>query len=1044
MKKIQLIFGILLIVAWATGVSAQEGFSLKGTVVSPYNKQPIPEALVAVQGVPGTVSTSQDGQFSIEIPAKGQIIEIWAPGYYNLVQPVSATEMTFVLIPKSKINFSEVFSTPFGDLNQRDKASAIGNLTKDNFSKNGLLIDDVLNGAIPGLRIVKGSGMPGEGSFMNLRGINSLIGGVSPLLVIDGVPYLPDMNESPIIGGFSNNVFNAFSASDIKNITLLKGAEATAYGSLGSNGVLLIETDDATDLETRVSFFGQYGMATQVNSMPVMGVHDYKTYVGDIALTHYDDMADILTDFPFLRDDPDYYYKFLYNNETDWQKIIMKPAFVTENLLKIKGGDAVAKYDLSFGYLNQAGIIDNSDLSRYHMRLNSNINVSRNIDFFASMSMAYLSNALHEQGMIPQTNPILAAMSKSPLLSAYGKDEYNHILPDYASIYNLDGTISVNNSVSNPLALISTSKVLNEGYDILMNGGLNYRINKNLKFTATVGVYSNYSRSELFIPGVSSGTIMPLADGLAKNTVREGIRETFNMYYGANVTYNKSLGFKHKIQAVAGWQAITTRKEFDAGEGRNTSSDFYKTLDNVSSVGRQFFGYNSLWNWMNAYFHGTYTYNNLISLGLNLAYDGASSIGSEASQFGLFPSVNGAIFLHNLKPVQTIGFINKLSLRAEYVSTGNSNFASNLSDYYYRNQVFRQLSGIVRDNIPNTGLKWENNSTINLGIDFSGFNHNLDITFDYYNNLASDVIIQKDISSAFGVGYIYDNMASIRNSGVEAGLQVYLANTRNFHFLIGGTVATNTSVVEDLGGEEEKIIDFEDGAALVTREGQSVYSFFGYQTDGIYSTSQEALDAGLTNYAGTAFAAGDVKYIDQNGDKKIDKYDRVTIGDPNPDLFGSLYTSIRFMRLSLDLNFTYSYGNSVYNALRREYEAMDDFGNQLVSVTRRWTEEGQVTDIPRALYGDPIGNSAFSDRWIEDGSFLKLKALTLSYAFKQGDLKLLNGGSVFVSAENLLTFTSYLGYDPELSYSYEPYKQGIDFGKVPQPRTFKIGFKLQF
>jgi len=1044
MKNIKTVFGVAVLFIWAISLHAQDSNVFMGKVLSPFHNEPIPGAIVKVTGVAGTVNTNEQGEFSIELPGKGGKIEIWAPGFYNMVEPIVGKEMKFVMVPLSKQNYSDNYATPFGLIRQGEKASAMGNLNKAHFSEGGLFIDEVLNGTLAGLRVIKGSGMPGEGSYLNSRGINSLIGGNSPLLIVDGVPYLPDMNESPIIGGFSNNIFNALSASDIKQITLLKGSDASAYGSMGSNGVLLIKTDDATDLETKVSFFGQYGLSTVSKTMPVMNVHQYKTYVGDVALTRYDDMADILSSFPFLRDDPDYYYKFLYNNDTDWQNKVMNPAFVTENLLKIKGGDAVAKYDLSFGYLNQAGIVENSGLSRYHMRLNSNINVSKKIDFFASMSMAYLTNSLHEQGMIPQTNPILAAMSKSPLVSAYQKDEYNHILPDYASLFDSDGNIMPSNAVSNPLALVNTTKVSNEGYDVLMNGGLNYRVADFLKLNATVGLYSNYNRSELFIPGVSSGTIMPLYDGLAKNSVRQGIRETFNMYYSASAIFNKTIAAKHKVNAVAGWQAITTRKEFDAGEGRNTSSDFYKTLDNVSTVGRQFFGYINQWNWMNTYLHANYNFNNLFSAGANLSFDGASSFGNNAPQFGLFPSVNTALFLKNMKGIQQIGFINKLTIRAELSKTGNSNFASNLSDYYYRNQVFRQLSGIVRDNIPNTKLRWEDNSSLNLGIDFSGFNQQIDLTFDWYSNTASEVIMPQSISPAFGFDFIYNNMATIRNTGFELGFQAYLLNTKNFYFLLGGNIASNKNVMTDMAGEDDKLVEFEDGAAMITQEGKPVFNFYGYQTDGVFANSLDAQAAKLTNYAGTAFGAGDIKYIDQNTDGKIDKYDRVIIGDPNPDFFGGLYASIGYKRISLTANFTYSYGNEIYNALRREYESMDDFGNQLVSTTRRWQEENDVTDMPRALYGDPIGNSDFSDRWIEDGSYLKLKSLTLSYDFKRGDLFILEGGTLYLSVENLYTVTRYLGYDPELSYSYEPYKQGIDFGKAPVPRTVKIGFKLQF
>ncbi|MBN1925844.1 MAG: SusC/RagA family TonB-linked outer membrane protein [Prolixibacteraceae bacterium] len=1044
MKKRIHIVVIIALLLGTHSLWALEKHTVTGRVVSPYGQTPIEGSVVTLSDGTQSVVTGQTGAFSFQLESLNGSIVVWAPGYYTQKKPVTAETLLFVMVPESKQNYSEDLLEPFGRKPLGEKSTASVNIGKKDFSKGGLFIDRVLQGMVPGLQVNEGSGMPGEGAYFNSRGLNTLIGKSSPLIVIDGVPFIPDMSESPVIGGYTSNVFSAFSASDIKNMTFLKGAEAAIYGSIGANGVLIIETDNATDLETRVSFVAQYGISENTKTMPLLNNREYKNYIGGVAQTYFDDMGDILTEFPFLKDDPDYYYNFLYNNETDWQDMILNPAFVTENLLKIKGGDAIAKYDISFGYLNQEGVVENTGLSRYNMRLNSSINISQKLDMFASMSLAYLDNKLHEQGIIPQTNPMLVSMSKSPLLSPYRKDEYNNLLPDYASIRDESGNVKLSDAVSNPLALVNTSSISNEGSDILMNMGLNYRITNDLKFSGIVGLYNNYSRSEVFVPGVSSGAIMPLEDGLAINTVRQGIRETFNMYYSINGTYSKLFNKTHAVNVLAGGQMMTIRKEFDAGEGRNTSSDFYKTLDNVNSIGRSFFGYIYKRNWMNAFLKAGYTYKQLYTVGMNVSFDGSSSTGNATAQTGIFPSVNVAAYLHNQPFLANQSFVNRLIVRAEWLKTGNSDFDSNLSDYYYRNQVFRELSGIVRANIPNTGLSWENISTLNAGIDFTGLNQRLDLTLDLYQQTATDVILAKSISPAFGIDYIYDNLATIQNSGIELGLQAYLINHPKFDWVIGGTLATNQNTVVSLGGETDKVIEFEDGTALITREGEPVYSYYGFLAERVLSSTEEAEAAGLTDFAGNPFGPGDMLFTDVNSDGKIDDGDRIIIGNPNPDFFGRLYTSIRWGRLAILANFNYCYGNEVYNGLRREFETMDDFGNQLVSVERRWQNEGQETDMPRATYGDPMGNGRFSDRWIEDGSYLKLKELTLSFDLKRGDLKMFQGGTVYITGENLFTLTEYLGFDPEFSYSYIPYKQGLDFAKVPLMRTFKIGFKLHF
>lgn len=1040
----KILFFVLLLVSGTT--MAQNRHVVSGRVVSPYKGEPIVNAVVTATEMGESVQTDSVGLFSFEVEELKGAIQVWAPGFYRAEQSLSDdTPFSFVLIPENKINYNEYLALPFRSENLKSKASNSNNINQKDFSIGALTVGKAIQNSIPGLQVINKSGMPGEGEVFNSRGVSSFISLSSPLIVVNGMPYLPDFTESRVIGGYSQDVLKMFSNSDIKNITFLRGAEASVYGSLGSNGVLMIETDDAADLETHVEFNAQYGIALNSNTMPVMKGDDYKTYIGNIALTRYPDMADVLDNFPFLKDDPNYFYKYLYNNATDWQDEIYRPAFVTDNSLKIKGGDAIAKYNLSFGYLNHKGVIDNTDLTRYNMKLNSNINVSSKVDLFASMSLAYYTNNVQEQGMREETNPMLAAMGKSPLMHPFSKDASNHILPSYATIRDADGNVLTNNAVTNPVALINQSEIKGQSYDVLMNAGVHYNIKSNWLLTGMFGLYHNYNRENVFIPGLSDRTIMPLVSGLADNTVRMGIGEAFNIYYNVNTRYNYALADDHKIVVTGGLQSILTRREYDSGSGRNTSSDFYKTLDNVNSIGRSFDGYINQWNWMNFFGSASYYYRDLLTAGVNVSIDGSSASGPDATRYGVFPSVNAAFHAKNIHPLREIDFLNKLNVRAEYNMFGNSNFSSNHSEYYYQNQVFRQLSGIVRAGVPNTSLKWENNQTVNLGLDISLFNHRIDVAADFYSSTATDVIIGKQISPVFGSATMYDNLAEIRNNGVEIGLQAYLLNGKDYHWVIGGTLAANKNEIISLGGEGSIITELSDGSALISKEGHSTYSFYGYKTNGIYASSQEASAAGFTDYAGNEFSAGDVRFVNVNSsDAILDPSDRTIIGDANPDLFGRFYTSVGFKGFELTANFIYSYGNEAYNAVRREGESMKEFSNQLVSVNRTWSYEGQVTDMPRAVYGDPRNNSRFSDRWIEDASYIKLKELTLAYNFNKTLFSFIKGGHVYVSGENLITFTDYLGLDPEFAYSYDPSLQGFDLGKIPQPRTFKLGFRLQF
>ena len=256
------------------------------------------------------------------------------------------------------------------------------------------------------------------------------------------------------------------------------------------------------------------------------------------------------------------------------------------------------------------------------------------------------------------------------------------------------------------------------------------------------------------------------------------------------------------------------------------------------------------------------------------------------------------------------------------------------------------------------------------------------------------------------------------------------------------------SKVESLGNDESLTINFESyndkDAMVMLKVGESPYQFYGYKTNGIYKTSDEARNAGLANHNGLAYQAGDVRFIDQNGDDVINANDKVLLGSATPDLFGSFYTTLRYKQFSLFAQFGYSWGNKAYNALRRDLESMDNFNNQSTATLNRWQVEGQQTNMPRAAYGDPSLNNVFSDRWIEDASYIKLRNVTISYNFDNTFIRAFRSGSIYITGENLITFTKYLGSDPEFAFSYNEAVRGIDYGKVALPRAVKVGFNLNF
>lgn len=1043
LKYISLIFCALLGLASATAQAADG--KLTGIVVDSYTNQPLKGAVISVTGLESSIMTDELGNFTVEgISLDGQI-SVWYPGYYTNVLPiVNRTDIRVIMIPEDKYGYADVMTLPFiGTTNIRDKQTNLTAKQKNNFNLNMTDVDQAFVN-IPGLQLIGKGGLPGEGSYFQIRETNSFTASSSPLLVINGVPYMPDMNESGIIGGYSKNVFNMLNAQDIENITVLKGAGAALYGSLGSNGVIMIETDKAVNLDTKVEFIGQYGMDWNSSTLPVLGVDEYKSYIGNVALTKYEDMADVLYLFPYLVDDPNYYYNYKYNNNTDWQDEIYTKAFTTDNLLKIKGGDAIAKYDFSLGYRNRGGVVKDTEYSKYFARLNADVNLSKRVTLFTTISFSYSDSKLAEQGILAETNPMLAALKKGPLFSPYEKDAANNRLPEYASIRNADGSLIENNSVSNPLSIVKNVEMKEHAYDVLLNAGLQYKITDNFSLKGLVGLYYNLKQEDVFVPGKSKITIMPLEDGLAENTVRSAHSTTLNMYFNLNANYVKTFADVHTLRTALGVQTIMNDISYNAGNGMNTANDFYKTLNNVSDNGRNYFGYNDKWNWLNYNATLQYNYNHLLGLGASLAMDASSATGENAARYQVYPAFNAVWYAKN-SILKNTDFINKLNVRAEYSLSGNSRFSSSLSKYYYMNKVFRSMSGLVRANIPNKELTPERSNTFNVGLDLSVFNNRLDLTLDYYSTQNKDLIMPVSISSAYGKDYYYENVGETKSSGVEIGAQLALIQNKTMKWYVGGTLSTSTSEVKSLGKENKMVLTMGDGSAVVSEVGESLYSFYGYETKGVFAKESDVIAAGkggqsaLRNDIGIPFAAGDVHFVDQNNDGVINDDDKVSLGKATPDFFGTFYTTFQYKAFELSATFAYSEGNKMYNAVRRDMESLKDFSNQLSSASKRWMSDGQVTTVPRAVYGDPMNNSRFSDRWVEDASYLRMKELMVSYKFN-----LFAGTTVFVAAENLFTSTDYLGLDPETMYSYDSSLRGFDYGKIAHPRSVKVGFKLQF
>lgn len=1026
---------------------------LSGRVLSS-NNQPVADAVITCSGC-ATVRTDKDGHFTMEGIKEGATIRVWHEGFFTIDKNIRdlSGELKLYMIEEGRARYNETTVLPLAKEENNLSVVGVTNVNRKDFAAGSITVENALKGEVAGLQVINKSGMTGEGAYLQLRGVKTFIGENSPLIVINGVPYLPDMNESQIIGGYSRSIFQSMNNLDIRNITVLKGSEASIYGSLGSNGVIMIETDQATsdNLDTHITFSALYGFNWNKKRMPMMNASMYKTYLNDIGLTYYDNMESFFNEFSFLSD-PSANKAYLYQYDTDWQDEIYHTSSTMDYLFRVEGGDNIAKYNISLGYMGDDGTVRNTNTDRYSAQINANVLVSKKFEIYANTNLAYLNGNYQEQGMAEETSPLLTAYRRSPLLSPMASDLYGNLIDSYSDYY-YGAITNTDFRVSNPVAIVNKLSSENTQYNINMKVGFNYRPITDLNINGNFGLYYNYDREEEFIPGIDDSDIVPLFDqyGEAKNSVRQGTNHTLNIYGGLNAAYKFKLGEQHKFGVNAGTQLVTTSYEYDAAFARNSNNDFYQTLGDAQTLGKYFSGYNNKWNWLSFFAHADYTFNDIVKVGLTASYDGASSIGDDATRFSLYPAVDVVFMAKEL--LGSADWINKLNVYANYGLTGNSRFSSKLGRYYYTSQPYQTIAGIIRATVPNTELKAERDATFNVGVETSLLNNRLMLNFGYYNIKATDVIINGVHSAILGTSPYYSNEGEITSKGIELSLNAMPVYTKDFKWSIGGTLSTLSNEVTSLGTSSQFISTLSDDAEIVTTVGQSPYAFYGYQTAGVFSTTAEAKAAhqnadgttsNLTNRSGIAYEAGDVHYIDQNGDGIINDDDKVVLGSATPDLFGSFFTRFEYKNFALDMTFAYSFGNDIYNATRRITESELDFSNQSTSVARRWSMEGQVTDMPRVNYGDKVGNNDFSDRWIEDGSYVKLRDITLSYTHTKPLWNFLQGFTVFVSGQNLLCFTDYLGLDPETSYSYSSTMQGVDYGKVCAPRAFKFGVNLKF
>jgi TonB-linked SusC/RagA family outer membrane protein len=1024
-----------------TAGTAQSAIT-KGVVIDASTKLPLAGIRVSVSRF-STEITKDDGSFSLKIPDVNAVLVVESPGYKSKMVPLKGRDSVVVYL------YDEGFKSVYDDITYTDKkvplAFAPQSLstvdTRESYRVTSGTPDAAFEGKIAGLRVTPRSGTPGIGSNFFLHGVNSMFTTTQPLIIIDGLLYDNSQFGNSVIYNYMNNPLSYVDIRDVETVTLVKDA-TSVYGAKSANGVLIINTKRSNDYATRIDVNIYGGVNFTPKQLPMMDADQYRLYLSDMLVSKGYSGSEIQS-LPYMIEDndlsvnPDYYR---YHNNTNWQDKVLKNSQDQNYFFRVSGGDEIAKYTLSLGYLNRNGIVKNTSFDRYNVRFNADIAISDRLKVSPNVNFVFIENTLMDDGNHPKSNPVLLSLVKSPIFT----DKVRTSETVYSE--KLEGADSL--GVSNPTAMINSFTGWTRNYRFGGGININFELLKNLKINSVNGVTFDKVREGAYEPSLGSATdstgVYPLT-----NRIQSRSQRLFTYYTDTKLILSNNFGLNQSLYTSLGFRYNSNQSKVNIAESYNSSGDESHNVQDGSAQFRKSYGNIGDWNWIVYYASADYSLMKKYFASATISLDGSSRFGLDAPdgvslyghKFGVFPSVSAAWLLSS-EPFIKNDAVEIIKLRGSIGLAGNDDIGNYNSRSIYSTQLFLSQYGLVRGNIANPALEWEKVRKENLGVDVSVFHERLNVSFDFFRNTTLNMVNEKSVPDVMGGGYVLVNDGKLRNTGFDLSVSSRILNGE-FKWETGLTYSMYKNKLLAFSRNNE--VTTIDGANIITSVGKPVGLFYGYQTDGVFGSDAEAEYSGLkfrmANDALVNPAGGDVHFVDQNTDGIIDSKDMVVIGDPNPDFTGSFMNRFEYKGFALDVLFTFTKGNDLFNGMRQTLESSSNFYNQTQAVAGRWREQGDDAVVPKATYGDPMMNSRFSDRWIEDGSFIKLKYASLSYTIPYKS-KLFRNATVFASGYNLLTFTKYLGYDPEFSIYQNPLSQGIDPGISPQYRSVYVGIKL--
>ena len=1011
-----------------------------------------------------TAMTEENGTFTIKVPTFITSLYVHAPEFMSQqVAIVAGDTAQNVAIQMLKEKFITMYGTGT-DYTAQSVAK---------INRFGVTAENEISSKLGGdMHTVMRSGVLDGGAVMFIRGLSSLTADAQPLIVVDGIEIDMQRNRKSLHDGATFNMLSNIAPDDIEKVTVLKNATAL-YGSRGANGVVIINTKRGHSMATRIDANLSAGVTLIPSQPTLMNATQYRNYATEMLGT-VDGISEKSIDFRFLNDDPNSFYYYQYHNNTDWKDEVYHNAMTQNYSINVQGGDDVGMYNLSVGYVDAQYAARGNEFDRMNVRFNTDINILYNLKTKFDISISRTHNTRLDNGFPEDltagaiVSPIALAMIKSPLVAPYqynklangGKGAFTSLLSSYDDLFSQLGD---GYSLANPSAIIfygnGDNKNVSDNTYFNVKVEPTYKISRDWSATATVSYTLNRNSQRYFRPnyGVPSFNISEMgrvyAATMSMFSKEENILGKLQLdwahQYGAH-SFDAFLGARYNEFSFDNNDlSVQTTQKTTSDKNPLLGWNGYRGIEGVNDVWKQIQWYGNLnYNYMNRYFAT-----------LSLLGEANSRFGKNADalkmfgvRWALFPSVQLGWVATNESWFPKNAGIDYLRLNAGYDISGNdgiSNYAARTS--YTTVRFNNSMIGTQLTNIGNDKIQWERTQKLNFGLQTFMLNNRLGVSFDYFYHYTDNLLTLKSFSTPIaGVNRYWSNGGKLKNEGYEATVTVKPIVKKDWSVEVGASVGHYQNKVLNLPDGDFTTSAYGDNNIL-TSVGNPVALFYGYKTSGVFSTDAEAKAATSNGYLvmkdeannDHEFKAGDVHFLDLNNDGVIDAKDKTIIGNPNPDIYGNIFATVNWKDFTLSIGFNYSLGNDVYNYQRSILNAGSNFYNQQVAEVGRWRYEGQQTDIPRAVYGDPMQNNRFSDRWIEDGSYLRLKTVHLSYRVPvPSSWDWLQGLTVWGEAQNLFTITRYLGNDPEFANGNSVYYQGIDSGNLAQSRAFTMGLKI--